>query len=41
MHQRLCEYKFTRTQQRGCVAVGEAESLLRAHHEVFGLSYHF
>ncbi len=37
----LGDYMFTRTQQRGRVAVGEAESLLRAHHGVFGLSYHF
>jgi hypothetical protein len=35
------EYKFTRTQQRGRVAEGEAESLLRTHHGVIGLSYHF
>lgn len=37
----LGEYKFTRTRQRGRVAGGEAESLLRTHHGVFGLSYHF
>lgn len=37
----LGEYKFTRTRQRGKVFSGEAESLLRTHHGVFGLSYHF
>lgn len=37
----LAEYKFTRTRQRGKVASGTAESLLRTHHGVFGLSYHF
>jgi lipid A oxidase len=37
----LGEYKFTRTRQRGRVAGGEARSLLRTHHGVFGLSYHF
>jgi hypothetical protein len=37
----LGEYKFTRTRQRGKVSSGTAESLLRTHHGVFGLSYHF
>jgi len=37
----LGEYKFTRTRQRGKVHSGTAESLLRTHHGVFGLSYHF
>lgn len=37
----LGEYKFTRTRQRGKIFAGEAESLLRTHHGVFGLSYHF
>lgn len=37
----LGEYKFTRTRQRGKVSAGNAESLLRTHHGVFGLSYHF
>jgi len=37
----LGEYKFTRTRQRGKVFSGEAESLLRSHHGIFGLSYHF
>lgn len=37
----LGEYKFTRTRQRGKIANGEARSLLRTHHGVFGLSYHF
>lgn len=37
----LGEYKFTRTRQRGKVSSGTAESLLRTHHGVFGLNYHF
>jgi len=37
----LGEYKFTRTRQRGKVALGTAESLLRTSHGVLGLSYHF
>lgn len=37
----LGEYKFTRTRQRNEVSSGTAESLLRTHHAVFGLSYHF
>ncbi len=37
----LGEYKFTRTRQRGAIFAGFAESLLRAHHGIFGLSYHF
>jgi hypothetical protein len=37
----LGEYKFTRTDQKGKVSSGSAESLLRTHHGVFGLSYHF
>jgi opacity protein-like surface antigen len=35
------EYKFTRTRQKGKVFSGEADSLLRSHHGVFGFSYHF
>lgn len=37
----LGEYKFTRTRQQGKVFSGTAESLLRSHHAVFGISYHF
>ncbi|GBC82965.1 hypothetical protein HRbin10_02103 [bacterium HR10] len=37
----LGEYKFTRTRQRGAIFTGHAEALLRSHHGVFGLSYHF
>ena len=37
----LGEYKFTRTRQSGKVFSGTAESLLRTHHGVLGLSYHF
>jgi hypothetical protein len=37
----LGEYKFTRTRQTGKIFSGEAESLLRTQHGVFGLSYHF
>jgi opacity protein-like surface antigen len=37
----LAEYKFTHTRQRGEIFSGRAESLLRTHHGVFGLSYHF
>ena len=37
----LGEYKFTRTRQQGKVSMGTAESLLRTHHGVFGLGYHF
>lgn len=37
----LGEYKFTRTRQRGKVALGTAESRLRTNHGVFGVSYHF
>jgi opacity protein-like surface antigen len=37
----LGEYKFTRTRQHGKISSGTAESLLRRHHVVFGLSYHF
>ncbi|HXF06130.1 MAG TPA: hypothetical protein VNM72_12065 [Blastocatellia bacterium] len=37
----LGEYKFTRTRQRGQIVGGFAESLLRTHHGVFGLTYHF
>lgn len=37
----LGEYKFTRTRQKGKVFSGRAESVLRSHHGVFGLSYHF
>jgi hypothetical protein len=35
------EYKFTRTRQNGKVFSGTAQSLLRSHHGVVGLSYHF
>ena len=37
----LGEYKFTRTRQRGKVASGTAESLLRTHQGVFGVGYYF
>lgn len=37
----LGEYKFTRTRQRGKVASGTAESLLRSHHGSFGVGYQF
>jgi len=37
----LGEYKFTRTRQHGKISSGTAESLLRTHHVVFGLSVHF
>ena len=37
----LGEYKFTRTRQEGKIFSGAARSLLRTHHGVFGLSYHF
>jgi opacity protein-like surface antigen len=37
----LCEYKFTRTNQRGKVDSGTADALLRTHHVVFGVSHHF
>lgn len=37
----LGEYKFTRTRQEGKVSLGTAESLLRTHHGIFGISYHF
>ena len=37
----IAEYKFTRTRQKGSVFMGEAESLLRSQHGIFGLSYHF
>lgn len=37
----LGEYKFTRTRQRGEIFSGRAQSLLRTHHGVFGLAYHF
>ena len=37
----LGEYKYTRTRQRGEIFGGEARSLLRTNHGVFGLSYHF
>jgi opacity protein-like surface antigen len=37
----LAEYKFTRTRQRVDIVAGEAEALLRTHHGVFGLSWHF
>lgn len=37
----LGEYNFMRTKQRGKVASGAPESLLRTHHGVLGLSYHF
>jgi opacity protein-like surface antigen len=37
----LLEYKFTRTNQRGSVSSGDAQSLLRTHHGIFGLGYRF
>lgn len=37
----LGEYKYTQSRQTGKVSAGEAESFLRTHHGVFGLSYHF
>lgn len=37
----LGEYKYTQTRQRGKIADGNAESFLRTHHGIFGLSYHF
>jgi hypothetical protein len=37
----LFEYKFTRTHQRGSVYLGHANSLLRSHHGILGLTYHF
>jgi hypothetical protein len=37
----LFEYKFTRTNQRGRVYLGQANSLLRSQHGIFGLTYHF
>jgi hypothetical protein len=37
----LGEYKFTRTRQKGQVFSGTAEALLRSHHSVAGLAYHF
>ena len=37
----LGEYKYTQARQNGKVAVGNAESFLRTHHGIFGLSYHF
>jgi len=35
------EYKFTRSAQRVDIAGGTAETLLRSHHGIFGLAYHF
>ncbi|MDQ4122140.1 MAG: outer membrane beta-barrel protein [Acidobacteriota bacterium] len=37
----LGEYKYTQTRQRGKIFSGTAQSFLRTHHGVFGLSYHF
>jgi hypothetical protein len=37
----LFEYKFTRTNQKGRVYLGHANSLLRSQHGIFGLTYHF
>ena len=37
----LFEYKFTRTNQRGSVYLGHANSLLRSQHGIFGFNYHF
>lgn len=37
----LGEYKYTQTRQRGKIFSGTAESFLRTHQGVFGLSYHF
>lgn len=37
----LGEYKYTQTQQRGKIFSGTAESNLKTHHGILGLSYHF
>lgn len=37
----LFEYKYTRGRQKVDVAFGHAESLLKSHHGVFGLVWHF
>jgi hypothetical protein len=37
----LFEYKFTRTNQKGRVYLGQANSLLRSQHGIFGLTYRF
>jgi len=37
----LGEYKFTRSRQSVEVVAGTAQTLLRSHHGVFGLAYHF
>jgi hypothetical protein len=37
----LFEYKFTRTNQRGKVYLGHANSLLRSQHGIVGFTYHF
>ncbi len=37
----LGEYKFTRTPQRVRIYEGHAETLLKTHHIIFGLAYHF
>ncbi len=37
----LSEYKYTHTDQRFHVAAGDASTLLRSHHGVFGLGIHF
>ena len=37
----LGEYKFTRSRQSVGVVDGTAQTLLRTHHGVFGLAYHF
>lgn len=37
----LGEYKFTRSEQRVKIVAGHAETLVRSHHGVFGLSAHF
>ncbi len=37
----LVEYKYTRGRQKVDVAFGDAESLLKSHHGVFGLVWHF
>ncbi|HEY3128324.1 MAG TPA: hypothetical protein VGL91_02620, partial [Acidobacteriota bacterium] len=37
----LAEYKFTRTRQSVTVSGGKAGTLLKTHHGVLGLAYHF
>jgi opacity protein-like surface antigen len=37
----LMEYKFTRTNQQGNIHSGQAHSVLRSHHGIYGLGYRF